>query len=225
MSLGSILLDTLLIFIFIFLPCIIEIRFTVSEALNHKWIRKTARRSSQLFHTNERSKPFKQYMGLNKLKKAALGYIITNLTEKEIDYLGDMFQQLDTNGNGKLTLEQIEGAIVSSGEIDLQLQKKLRSLREDLALVGNEVIIWKDFLSAMVDKSLLIKEEKIRMVFRHFQKNDNKDVRISDLLDLIGGEECAQDILNMDELRGKIEITYDEFRNFVTQSFTDSEHE
>ena len=164
-------------------------------------------------------------MGLNKLKKAALGYIITNLTEKEIDYLGDMFQQLDTNGNGKLTLEQIEGAIVSSGEIDLQLQKKLRSLREDLALVGNEVIIWKDFLSAMVDKSLLIKEEKIRMVFRHFQKNDNKDVRISDLLDLIGGEECAQDILNMDELRGKIEITYDEFRNFVTQSFTDSEHE
>lgn len=162
-------------------------------------------------------------MGLNKLKKAALGYIATNLTEKEVGCLAEMFERLDTDGSGKLTLATFEEALASSHEINLDLQEKLRSLRQDLLLTGNESIVWKDFLSAMADKSLLIKEEKIRMVFNCFRKNGCKNLRVSDILDLIGGEEGAKEILDMDQLENKDEITFEDFRTMMTDSFTDTE--
>jgi calcium-dependent protein kinase len=164
-------------------------------------------------------------MGLNKLKKLALGYIATHLTEKEVGYLSEMFQRLDANGDGKLTLEQLETALSSSDVFTCDLHEKLCCLREDLSLTGNESIVWKDFLAAMADKSLLIKEEKIRIAFNHFRKPGNTNVRVSDLLDLIGGEEGAREILDLDKIGEKLEITYDEFRTMMTDSFTDSEDE
>lgn len=197
-------------------------RLTATQALGHQWIRKqTQHRSSIICHTNERSQPFRSFMGLNKLKKAALAYIATNLTEKEIDCLKGLFERLDTDRDGKLTLSAFEEALASSDEINVHLQEKLSSLREDLALSGNETLVWKDFISAMADKSLLIREEKIRMAFHHFRNNGNKCIRVSDLLDLIGGEEGAKEILDLESLENRSEITYEEFRTMMTESFTE----
>ncbi len=162
-------------------------------------------------------------MGMNKLKKAALGYIATHLTEKEVGYLTSMFERLDKNSDGTLTLQQLEKELASCKDFNYNIQEKLSILREDLSLTGTESIVWKDFLAAMADKSLLIKEEKLRMAFEKFRQSDGKGVRVSDLVDLIGGKEGAKEILDLDQLDNKMEITYDEFRTMMTDSFTDSE--
>jgi len=213
-----------------FVCCLLKLdpskRLTASQALQHKWIRNQVRRRTSIIkHDNERSKPFQQFMGLNKLKKKALSYIATNLTEKEIGDLAALFQKLDENGDGKLTLTAFEEALASSEDFNIDLQEKMRSLREDLSLIGDETIVWKDFLAAMADKSLLIKEEKIRMAFNHFRKNGNKGMRVSFLLDLTGGKEGAKEIIDIDQLGNKVEITFEEFRTMMTDSFTDSEAE
>lgn len=213
-----------------FVCCLLKLdpskRLTAAQALNHEWIRQqTTRRNSILLHGGERSKPFKKFMGVNKLKKVALGYIATNLTEKDVKYLAEMFERLDNNDDGKLTIEQLETALASSENFNLDLQDKLRSLRKDLRLTGNESIVWKDFLAAMADKSLLIKEQKIRIAFNHFHQSGNKRVKVSDLLDLIGGEEGAEEIIDLDLLGNKMEITQDEFHLLMTDSFTDDEDE
>jgi calcium-dependent protein kinase len=201
-------------------------RPTAEQALRHKWIRKqTQHRASIIHQFSDRSKPFQKFMGLNKLKKATLGYIATNLTDKEIGHLKQLFQKLDVNGDGRLTLSAFEDALTSSDEINVELQQKLFSLREDLALTGDESIVWKDFLDAMADKSLLIKEDKIRMVFNHFRKSGNEGVRVSDLFDLIGGKEGAREILDVDLLENRDQITYEEFRTMMTDSFTDESEE
>lgn len=158
---------------------------------------------------------------MNKLKKAALGYIATNLTDKEIRYLKELFEKSDANGDGTLTLTEFEDALASSDDIKIDLMEKLGGLRQDLSLTGNESIVWKDFLDAMADKSLLIKEDKIRMAFNFFRKNGNGGVRVSDLLDLIGGVDGAKEILDMEQLENRDEITYEEFRTMMTESFTD----
>ena len=213
-------------YIFLLVWFLFIYRLTASQALKHKWIRnQVGRRTSILNHDNERSKPFQQFMGLNKLKKKALGYIATNLTDKEIGYLATLFQKLDKNGDGTLTLTTFEEALASSDDFNLDLQEKMRSLREDLSLIGDETIVWKDFLAAMADKSLLIKEEKIRIAFNHFRKNGNKGIQVSVLLALIGGKEGAKEIIDIEQLGNKAEITYDEFRTMMTDSFTDNEGE
>lgn len=162
-------------------------------------------------------------MGLNKLKKVALGYIATHLTDREVQHLAEMFEKLDTNNDGKLPLCKLEEALASTENFNLDLQGKLSQLREDLSLTGDESIVWKDFLSAMADKSLLIKEQKIRIAFNHFRKSKNKGVRVSDLINLIGGEAGAREILDLNKLGDRTVITYDEFRTMMTESFTDSD--
>jgi len=213
-----------------FICCLLKMdaskRLSAAEALNHKWIRaQTARRNSVINHYNERSGPFKKFMGLNKLKKVALGYIATHLTDKEVAYLGRMFEKLDVNGDGKLTLGALEQALASTENFNVDLQEKLARLREELDLTGEESIVWKDFLSALSDKGLLIKEQKIRIAFSHFRKHSNKGVRVSDLIDLIGGEDGASEILDMSQIGDRSMITYEEFRSMMTESFTDSEDE
>jgi len=159
-------------------------------------------------------------MGMQKLKKAALGYIATHLTETEVGSLKEIFERIDKDDDGSLTLQELENALKSE-EFNLDLLEKLSSLREELSLSGNMSIKWKDFIAAMADKTLLIKEEKIRMAFDHFRKNENC-VRISDLVDLVGGEDGINEIIDMEQLDGKLEITYEEFRSMMTDSFSDS---
>ena len=202
-------------------------RLTAQQSLDHPWIspQRSKRRNSILSYANSRSEPFKKFMGLNKLKKVALGYIATYLTEREVQYLAEMFEKLDTKNDGKLPLRKLEEALASTENFNVDLQDKLSRLREDLSLTGDESIVWKDFLSAMADKSLLIKEQKIRIAFNHFRKSKNKGVRVSDLINLIGGEAGAREILDLNQLGDRSVITYDEFRTMMTESFTDSDDE
>jgi len=213
-----------------FVCCLLKLdpskRLTAAQALNHRWIREQTKgtKNAIRYKENPRSQTFQKFMGMNKLKKVALGYIGTHLTEKEVLCLTDMFERLDKNGDGTLTLQELEKELASCNEFNYDIQEKLCILRQDLSLTGTESIVWKDFLAAMADKSLLIKEEKIRMAFDHFRQSGGKGVRVSDLVDLIGGKEGAKEILDLDQLDNKMEITYEEFRTMMTDSFTDSEN-
>jgi calcium-dependent protein kinase len=85
------------------------------EALNHNWIQEQTgcdNRSQEIMHTSERSGTFKKFIGMQKLKKAALGYIATNLSPIEVGYLGDIFRKIDTDGDGRMTLQEIDSALM-----------------------------------------------------------------------------------------------------------------
>jgi len=53
---------------------------------------------------------------MNKLKKASLVYIASQLNEVEISELGKLFKSLDTNGDGVLTIEEIKNALAKTGQ-------------------------------------------------------------------------------------------------------------
>ena len=48
---------------------------------------------------------------MKKLKKHALGYIASNLTQEQVGYLGEIFQRIDEGGDGVLTLNELDQAI------------------------------------------------------------------------------------------------------------------
>jgi len=50
----------------------------------------------------------KNFTQHNKLKKVALTFIASQLSESEISDLGKLFKQLDKNGDGVLTIEEIK---------------------------------------------------------------------------------------------------------------------
>ena len=81
----------------------------------------------------------------------------------------------------------------------------------------------KDFLAVMTDKSLLIREDKIRMAFEHFKKATNNALLVTDLVDILGGEDQARDIMGAVDTDGDGCISYEEFRQMMTESFSDSD--
>ena len=88
---------------------------TALEALNHNWIQEQTggdNQSQEILHTSERSGTFKKFIGMQKLKKAALGYIATNLSPVEVGHLGDIFKKIDTDGDGRMTLQEIDRALM-----------------------------------------------------------------------------------------------------------------
>jgi Ca2+-binding EF-hand superfamily protein len=48
---------------------------------------------------------------MKKLKKLALGYIASNLTQDQVGYLGEIFNSIDEGGDGVLTLNELDQAI------------------------------------------------------------------------------------------------------------------
>jgi len=89
------------------LLCKPETRYKAGEILKHPWM--TAKDTSNM------EKPLslnydnlKNFRNAAKLKKAALTYIASQLSEKEISHISKLFLQLDKNGDGVLTFEEVK---------------------------------------------------------------------------------------------------------------------
>lgn len=83
--------------------------------MKHKWIiaqlgDKPNNRTSVSFVSN-RGATFKRYMAMQKLKKLALSDIASHLTKEECGSLGDIFQQIDKDGDGTMTLADLDEAL------------------------------------------------------------------------------------------------------------------
>jgi calcium-dependent protein kinase len=96
-----------------------EDRLTARQAMNHQWIQTfiTPRRSSMVRTNRRRSLVYQNYIAMQKLKKAVLGYIVTHLTPAEIGNLEDLFRRIDKNGDGHMTLEDLDEALGSGKDL------------------------------------------------------------------------------------------------------------
>jgi calcium-dependent protein kinase len=85
-------------------------RFSASDVLNHTWVKNKAPNADH-FLTELNVESLKCYKNNNKLKKAVLTFIASRLKDDEIKILKDIFNTLDKDKNGTLTLEEVREGI------------------------------------------------------------------------------------------------------------------
>jgi EF-hand domain len=83
--------------------------------MRHKWIVSQlgvppSKRPSVLY-SSDRGETFKRYMAMQKLKKAAFSDIAAHLTAEEVGSLGETFKKIDKDGDGTLTLKDLDEAL------------------------------------------------------------------------------------------------------------------
>lgn len=71
---------------------------------------KNSPRQSLLF-SSPQSVTFKKYLGMQKLKKAAITYIATHVVSDDVAALEDVFKKIDVNHDGTITLEELDTAL------------------------------------------------------------------------------------------------------------------
>ncbi|GMH78399.1 hypothetical protein TrLO_g2326, partial [Triparma laevis f. longispina] len=195
-------------------------RLTAANALDHPWFADLGLVDKatlpKLTHGSEMNSKFAHFMGMAKLKKAALAHIATHLTHNEVATLEDLFKTIDKDGDGTLTLDELKTAL-EGGNFSKDINAELEAMIADLAMEGHHSLNWKEFVAATVDKSLVFKEDKIKMAFDYFDRSHRGSITVKDLKDVFGSEEQAKEI--MGELNHSKEgaITYKEFHEMMEE--------
>merc|ERR1719476_950400 len=144
-------------------------RYTAEQALNHEWIKNKAPQAQNVSLQSNFVDNLRGFRSQNKLKKAALHIIANQLNEDQIKALRETFMQLDGNGDGKLTVNEMKEGIQKAGlkEIPTDLQQ----IMEDVDSDGSGVIDYTEFLAATLDKRLYLQEDVCWSAFRIFDRN------------------------------------------------------
>lgn len=79
-------------------------RIKASTVIQHPWMKVDLGKQKPLPLNFNALKNFTQH---HKLKKVALTFIASQLSEQEILELGKLFRQLDENGDGTLSIDEI----------------------------------------------------------------------------------------------------------------------
>jgi len=79
-------------------------------------------------------------------------------------------------------------------------------------------IRWREFLALTMDKNLALREDKIHLAFDHFKRSESKDLQLSDLVDVLGGETQAREIMKMVDSDGDGKISFDDFYSAIKDS-------
>jgi calcium-dependent protein kinase len=184
-------------------------RPTAREALNHPWFSES--QSDSVPQTISGIKgSLERFINMNKLKRSALQIIAEQLTETELIGLRATFDAMDTNKDGKLTYHELQEALENQG-FDM-LKDELMGIMNGLGLDDTNEIQYSEFLAATMDMNYAIREENILRAFQSFDSNGNGQLTLKDLIDVMGSEDHARELVGEIDLNGDGVISYEEFK-------------
>lgn len=160
---------------------------------------------------------------MKKLKKAALGYIATNLTQGEVGTLEGIFNSMDKNSDGNISLKELDDAI-AQGNFSDNILHDLRELRTDLAISGDQQLNWRDFVASTMDRSLALREDNMKLAFEHFRHTDAEYLTIEDLAEIFGGQAQAREVMAAvldNDKDGK--VSFEDFRHALAELMENEE--
>ncbi|KAL6882635.1 hypothetical protein ACP4OV_011325 [Aristida adscensionis] len=193
-------------------------RVTAAQALEHPWL-KEGGASDRPIDSAVLSR-MKQFKAMNKLKQLALKVIAENLSPEEIKGLKQMFNNMDTDRSGTITVEELKEGLRKLGSkiSEAEVQKLMEAVDVDKS--GS--IDYTEFLTAMMNKHKLEKEEDLLRAFQHFDK-DNSGYITRDELEQAMAEYGMGDEASIKEVLDEVDkdkdgrIDYEEFVEMMTK--------
>jgi calcium-dependent protein kinase len=192
-------------------------RYSAEQALNHVWVRNKAPKAKNIDIGQAQVDNLKGFRSQNKLKKAALHVIASQLGEAQIKNLREMFMSLDENGDGLLTTNELKEALKKSGlkEIPADLQEIMQSVDSD----GSGVIDYTEFLAATLDKKVYMAEDVCWQAFRIFDRNGDGKISKQEIKDVLQDDSVQTEFAKtLDQLMKEVDTNGDgevDFQEFM----------
>mmetsp|Transcript_62086 Transcript_62086/g.114378 ORF Transcript_62086/g.114378 Transcript_62086/m.114378 type:complete len:501 (-) Transcript_62086:57-1559(-) len=195
-------------------------RYTAEQALNHVWVRNKAPKATNVALQSNLVDNLRGFRSQNKLKKAALHVIASQLGEGQIKALRDTFMALDENGDGLLTVNEMKEGLNKCGlkEIPPDLQQIMEEVDSD----GSGVIDYTEFLAATLDKKIYMAEDVCWQAFRIFDRNGDGKICKDEIKMVLNDEDvknsAAKDmaeIMKDIDKNGDGEIDFQEFMQMM----------
>jgi calcium-dependent protein kinase len=196
-------------------------RISAEEALQHPWIHDFKVEVDTDAATNALGN-LKNFRGEHKLKVATSSYIGSQLISKsEKEKIGKIFKALDSNGDGKLSKEEIMngyeehfGKLLDENEVD--------ELFNTVDTDKNGYIEYSEFIVASMSSKKNMSEEKLTAAFKLFDTDGNGTISADELKHVLSSSNKISDaaideILNQADENKDGEINFEEFCKLMSE--------
>ncbi|XP_022769240.1 calcium-dependent protein kinase 29 isoform X1 [Durio zibethinus] len=188
-------------------------RITAAQALEHPWLKEGGDASDKPLDSAVLSR-LKQFRVMNKLKKLALKVIAESLSSEEIKGLTQMFKNIDTDGSGTITLEELRDGLARLGSKLTETEIKQLMDAADVDKSGS--IDYIEFVTATMHRHRLESEENIKQAFKFFDKDSSGFITRDELRQAMteygmGDEATIDEVIEDVDTDGDGRINYEEF--------------
>ncbi|CAN4086084.1 unnamed protein product [Withania somnifera] len=189
-------------------------RLTAQQVLDHPWIQNAKKASNVPLGDIVRTR-LKQFSIMNRFKKKALRVIAEHLKLEEIEVIREMFSLMDSDGDGKITYNELKAGLRKVGS---QLAEAEMKLLMDVADVdGNGVLDYGEFVAVIIHLQRMENDEHFRRAFMFFDKDGSGYIELGELREALADESGACDTDVVSEIMREVDtdkdgqISYEEF--------------
>ncbi|KAM0047071.1 putative protein kinase CAMK-CDPK family [Helianthus debilis subsp. tardiflorus] len=189
-------------------------RITADKALEHPWLKEDGEASEQPMDSAVLIR-MKQFRAMNKLKRLALKVIAENLEPtEEIKGLRQMFSNMDTDGSGSITYEELKAGLSKLGS--RLVESEIQQLMDAADVDKNGTIDYIEFVTATMHQHKLEREENLYRAFQFFDKDDSGLITRDELKHAMtqygmGDETTIDEVLDDVDTDKDGTINYEEF--------------
>ncbi|KAF6174216.1 hypothetical protein GIB67_033748 [Kingdonia uniflora] len=200
-------------------------RITAAKILEHQWMRELGGASDKPIDSAVLTR-MKQLTAMNKLKKLALKVIAENLTEEDIKGLQQMFNNMDTDGSGAITVEELKIGLSRLGS--KLTESEIKQLMDAADVDGSGSIDYIEFITATMHRHRLQNEENLYKAFQFFDRDGSGFITRDELKQAMSHYETV-DQTTIEEIIEDVDadkdgqINYEEFVAMMRKGTRDSE--
>ena len=213
-----------------------EKRISAKKALEHKWFKtfcdnkKTASPmlDPQKANKHRESMDFvvhrlKKHEEVSTFKREALNLMVNRLTEEEISELKELFQSLDLNGTGMISIEEVLRAakLVGQKTSESELKTQFETIKKDYnpeyekrkqsgaSSESLNFINYSEFIALMIDSKRYMSRDKLKDLFDYFDQNSNGEITSDNIREVMLKKGKRLDRTVAEKMINEIDVNHD----------------
>ena len=204
-----------------------KLRLTADAALKHPWMIKFKSKTGNNAPILKIEK-LNTFQPKHKFQQTTIAFLVHQMSSNKMyESLRAIFQEMDTNKNGRLSYDDLIGGLRKYSDLQFS-EQELKKLMDTLDNDGNGYIEYEEFLRATINMDTLLTETNLKMAFNFFDTDGSGKLSSDEIKNILGvmnddPEKENQLVMNIvEELVSEDGlISYDNFKDIMKHACSD----
>ncbi|KAM3294792.1 hypothetical protein ACQJBY_037587 [Aegilops geniculata] len=190
-------------------------RLTARQVLAHPWLQDAKKAPNVPLGDVVRAR-LKQFSVMNRFKKKAMRVIAEHLSAEEVEVIKEMFALMDTDNNGRVTLEELKAGLARVGSKLAEPEMEL--LMEAADVDGDGYLDYAEFVAITIHLQRLSNDQHLRKAFLFFDRDSSGYIERPELANALADDSGKADDAVVDHVLQEVDTDKDgrvSFEEFV----------
>lgn len=215
----------------------VDKRLTASGVLEHDWLKNRNPRTVSAASVST-LQTLKQFQGLSFFRSICIAAVARQLDYKQLEDIHRCFAELDKDGNGVLTVEEVKEAFAGqlsdseyfSGAFQKEDDKFIEEIFHSVDLDGSGTIDYTEFCTVALACRSDFQEEALWAAFRSFDKDGGGSISVKEMIEVVQSadiqntfspevcKEVCEEIIGRFDIDKNGSIDFEEFKTMMQKN-------